>query len=567
MKFLKIFFIIILIFIVLSGIGLFVFIKTFDINKYKSQITSELSEALGRDVDVAAMALNFAMDKGFRFEIKDILIAGDTPELPLIKANVIYLDINISEIISSKSISLALVVGKEITINLSAKDSAESSPTALFIKHITFKASKIAMNTNFPFALDASLWRDKKNISLEGSVRIDQDKKEIYLKDTQFSLNLEDFVMEDVLKVVPSLKEAGIQGDLEGKVQLTIKEMVVSEEGLQHLRAQGQLVNGKVKLEALAYPVENIDIRFHMTEKDVLVDEMFLYLASGKIQGRARVEDYWVKQNFNFNINFEDIHIGELVPEETLPVKVEGNLSGNMEGKGAGFSEEQLETMMRADGTLEVKSGKILDVNVLKIILSHLSKIPNVGVDFEENLPERYKKSLQLKDTILEKVEIESYIENAILFLKKGEVGLEGFTLLTKGQLNLAQHLVLEANGFIPQDLSQSMIGSVEEFSTLLDEYKRIKVPMRSYQGSLENLIMYPDLEDFGKKMLKVRGKQELKKVLFKALDIDEEEQPLQQELKEGDTDPNKPSEESLPPKQPRPEEILIDSIFDAIFQ
>jgi hypothetical protein len=58
------------------------------------------------------------------------------------------------------------------------------------------------------------------------------------------------------------------------------------------------------------------------------------------------------------------------------------------------------------------------------------------------------------------------------------------------------------------------------------------------------------------------RGKEELKKAIFRALDIEEGPVPAPQ------TRGQPPAQgEAAPPEEPRPEEILIDSIFDAIFK
>ena len=61
MKILKIMFLAIFILIILAAAGAFIFIKTFDINRYKPQIVAQAASALNRKVDFESAGLDEAM--------------------------------------------------------------------------------------------------------------------------------------------------------------------------------------------------------------------------------------------------------------------------------------------------------------------------------------------------------------------------------------------------------------------------------------------------------------------------------------------------------------------------
>ena len=68
--------------------------------------------------------------------------------------------------------------------------------------------------------------------------------------------------------------------------------------------------------------------------------------------------------------------------------------------------------------------------------------------------------------------------------------------------------------------------------------------------------------KELAKKVLQNRGKDELKRAIFRALDIEETPANPQQ------TPGEEPSQgEETPQEETRPEKILIDGIFDAIFK
>ena len=77
MKFLKIFFIIVFVLIIVVAAGLFIFLKTFDINRVMPQITSQVSAQLGKEVAVGRTDLALSLSKGISLNARDIVVHQD----------------------------------------------------------------------------------------------------------------------------------------------------------------------------------------------------------------------------------------------------------------------------------------------------------------------------------------------------------------------------------------------------------------------------------------------------------------------------------------------------------
>ena len=74
------------IFIGLVVIGVLVFAATFDVNRYRATIQSELEKRLGRRVELGAMHLSVFPP---RFQVENLAIADDpgfSPDAPFVKA-------------------------------------------------------------------------------------------------------------------------------------------------------------------------------------------------------------------------------------------------------------------------------------------------------------------------------------------------------------------------------------------------------------------------------------------------------------------------------------------------
>jgi hypothetical protein len=94
-------------------------------------------------------------------------------------------------------------------------------------------------------------------------------------------------------------------------------------------------------------------------------------------------------------------------------------------------------------------------------------------------------------------------------------------------------------------------------------------IPFKSYRGPATKLMMLPDIENLSKLAVQNKGKQELRKAIFKALDLEEinespssQPPPGAQPAPSTDASSSENSSDDL-----RPEEVLIESVLEAIFK
>jgi len=141
--------------------------------------------------------------------------------------------------------------------------------------------------------------------------------------------------------------------------------------------------------------------------------------------------------------------------------------------------------------------------------------------------------------------------------LNKIELDADGFLFLANGRLNMERELSLAAEFYIPEELSSAMSSSVQELTYLLDANGRIFIPLQSYTGDIKDFVIYPDVEYLTKQIIGNKGKDELKKALFKALDI--ETTSNTENTQDGQNNQIEENDNS-------PEKVLIEDVLDAIF-
>lgn len=452
---------------------------------------------------------------------------------------------------------------------LTFSDESLEPPLSIPLRQIDFQATHLSLEKPFPFAGKASLWADQQNIAVNGDIVLDLANAQVNLQRVKLETGLS-LLRLRMLPFYGVLQEQlSLEGECEGELSLDDITMRIGREGVSAFSANGELRAGRLNSGLLKAPLEDIQSRFHVDESNIAINELIVSLAAGTLGAQGRWSDYGKSNLLIFDLKIDGVQLGELVPRANMPVlsengkplEFEGGVYAIFDAEGHGAQIPELRETLKGDGSLEIRGGKLLNINFLRFVLDKLSFIPDLVQNIQENLPPRYKKGLQSDETVLERVASTIQLKDQALYFS-AELQAEGFTVTASGNLDFDQNLALTADFFIAEDLARSMNASVPELSYLLDANRRIHVPFKSYDGKLQNIRIYPDVEELAAKVMQSRGKDELKKAIFRALDIEESPVPTPQ------TQGQPPAQgEVAPPEELRPEEILIDGIFDAIFK
>ena len=437
------------------------------------------------------------------------------------------------------------------------------------LRQIDFQAAHLSFEKPFPFEAKALLWADQQNITVDGEIALDIKNNQVNLQKVKLGtdlslLRLRTMPFYGVLK-----EQLLLEGDIDGKLILRDIALRADQNGLAAFSVNGELTGGRASSELLKQPLEDIHGRFHVDESNIAINELAADYASGTISGQGRWSDYGRSNMLMFDLKVDGVQLGELIPRASMPVlsengkplELEGGVYAVFDAEGHGAKIPELRETLKGDGSLQIRGGKLHNINLLRFVLDKLSFIPDLAQNIQENLPPRYKKGLQSDETVLERSASTIQIKDQALYFS-AELQSEGFTVTASGNLDFDQNLALTADFFITEDLARGMNASVPELSYLLDANRRIHVPFTSYQGKLQNIRIYPDVEELAAKVMQSRGKDELRKAIFRALDI--EGSPAASPQTRGQA----PAQgQEAPPEEPRPEEILIEGIFDAIFK
>lgn len=590
MKILKIALISIAGLIVLIVMAVVIFIKAFDVNRYKPQIIGEASKALARQVDFQKAYLGISLFRGIELKIsnlsisedpafgkgeflavKDILVGVDvwgyilqkkisitsilidSPKITLIRQKDSSFNVQTvakpaeagKEIVKSSPATAALAIPailissiKTINGTLTYIDYSFEPPLRLEALDLTSTVSKVSLTAPFPFVVEAAVLSAKKNIRLEGKASFDLKTNEVTITKLKGATELSDILMNKIPDAFPMTKGAVLPASLKGNLGLTMDKLIAGPKGLGALAADCALANGNLQFKELASPVKDMAATVKITENKISFDKVSAAIGEGLINAKGVIEDYLAKQDYSVSADIKDLKLQDLIALDKSPVKVEGIAAGKINIKGSGFSPEALKSSLSGNADLSVIKAKLKDINVLRTVLDKISVIPGLSQKIEAGLPEKFKQKLIAKDTVLSDIKLPVVIENGRAIVKDVSLGADEFLFKANGEAGLSGDYSLEGSFLISQELSASMVAAVSQLQYLLNEENQIYIPLK-VSGNAGEMKFRVDPQYIAQKLVANQAKQQLFKALDKALGTKE---PAATEQNAASSDSNKKS-------------------------
>ncbi|MCM8773694.1 MAG: AsmA family protein [Candidatus Omnitrophica bacterium] len=612
-KILKIGGILFLIIIVISVIGILIFIRTFDINRFKPQILAYFQESIARPIDFSYIKLAISFKKGIQINIKDLKL-NELPEFGkdnFLTAKDVYLGISIKDIIFRRQLRVLnieiyhphinIVRLRDGRINLQTllrgreyeKDRDEKTSSSIYKKtsssrfvpaffinkffvekaqiryidcllepniSVEFKDIKLGIK-NFsldkPFSLELSLALFSKvpNINILGKGKIDIANFILLLKDVIINVDFSSISFEDISASLPQFRNFPVRQIVSGKLNSSIEILSLGKQGLMDLKGEAVLVDGKLILEGLNIPLDNFQVKFSIDDLNLIVNELSFFVNKGKVLLSGDIEDYLNRQKYKAKLLIENIDVSEVLKQTISSLRIDGLIFSNWEINGQALEAHNFIPNLNVKGILEIKDGCLTDINILKMVLDKLKIVPNLSQIVEENLPEDFKKKLRQKDTVFTELRLNLEMMGGNLLMDTIDIAADCFLFKRKGKASLDARYEIEGIFVIPQELALSMVKAIPQMNILLNKSQQIEFPLKVL-GKGSSISFRPDVSLIGVNVIKSKVSEELEKVLKKVFENDEENKSK--------NSPNGSSLDNQPLEDNQPERI-IRNILDKV--
>jgi uncharacterized protein involved in outer membrane biogenesis len=314
-KIIKIVLLVLLGLLIAAIIAGFIFLKNFDIKKYKPQIVAAAQKSLGRPVNFEDIDLQVSLKEGIRLNLKNFTIAEGTDfgTEDFVEIGTVSVGVDILSFVNARQISIPNILVQSPRINVirnaagklnvetigtpsqpatTASSSAPSSPAqggpatppsaapaalpAIFINslrienaqlnyidrsvnppleasvsQLDFGVDHFSLAGPFSFFVEAAILSPRKNFKVDGTAQLNLHSNEVRLNNVRVASDL-GLLSLDEIRGLPMLKGVPIPEVLEGQYTANIKECVVSDKGLGDLTVDTRLSNGKIAISQVA---------------------------------------------------------------------------------------------------------------------------------------------------------------------------------------------------------------------------------------------------------------------------------------------------------------------------
>jgi hypothetical protein len=605
--------------IVFVGMGLFLFLKTLDINRYKDKLAQEMGSLIGRDVTIDSLGLDISFAQGVALHVKGLRFQDD-PQFSnqlFLQADHVQLDMNVLAFLLQRKIlasqiqihspMIRIVRNKEGLLNIPAGvpvvqadqtdhsspvveglshrreplpptydaikqfqlsietihldngkiiflDHEQSSPMELSMEHLNVRVQGFSLQDAFSFELDGAVFSRDANFHLKGQARMDPSLGQARLDDVTMTMELDKMAVWEVQQAFFSDQGVELGKAWKGTLTIEMSQMVISPEGLLLLALEGGLEGGEIIFSQLSVPLEDIQMKYEMSEHDVRLSQFTVDLGGGRLSLVGNVDDYPKRQKFSGHFQLENISLEELTKTMKAPIRLGGWIQAEGDFSGKGFGKRFIPSL-EGEGTLTLTKGRLQGVNLLQMIFASGGDWTALMPNLQENLPDSIKENISREDTLFKNIGVRWTAGNAFIGISEFLMETEEVAMKAHGQIDWNFHSELESTGIIAPELSKKMLEEMEVFEPLLDEERRITIPMEKYEGPLGSFRPTPDGKYMAQKMMDILGRQKLLELVDKALGREAQGNEVQEgKARDGRSPKGKMKEEPL---QGRLEKLL----------
>jgi hypothetical protein len=531
-------------------LGIFAFIATFKIDKYRPLLVNKIESAIGRGVALDKIVLSLAKGpsiegKGFRvyaskrpegdpifeidavqarlewkpllrreFRVSSIRVIRPKGSIERDERGALTVALpaalpssEVSQISSKKNLPFLLFIDS-LDIedgSICFSDALQKPPVEYCISNLDGQLADISFEGSSYFSFSADAFSQRPSLQLEGLLRLPYEGRPGSIQGFKSQLVLDHINVGELLSAFPSLKSAGIKGAIKGKIDIASDEIVLLPDVLHSLNLVLKLSGGEVNSSLLSGAITDIDCELRVKGKDIELGNFDARIAKGALKASGKIEDFLNKQKGSIKIELEGLRLEEVAAPKTVSLS-EASLNGKASTLLAlnftGFDWPRMANSMSGSGRVDIKDASLVNVNVLREVFQKLSMFPGLVDRLKSRLSESYKKKLEDRDTPLMPLQIPFSVLDGALFAD--DILVETDTFSYTGSVRGLIDGSFNSKGFLKIDaeFSSALIRSVEELSSLSDSYGRLEIPVSISRSSGERLAVIPDLQFIASKAI-----------------------------------------------------------------
>ncbi len=552
--------------IVLALAALAVFILTFDINRYKDALASQLESVTGNPVEIGALALSWKgqivmevdtfriCDRQTRETLLSFEAANATVQLiPLLQKRFEISSISLTrpmlhiirtkdgriEVLgytpkpeaaaeqgpAARAAKQAVVAGPALALDIAAFDIRQGTlrfqdmmidpPSDVTVQSADISVKNISLTRPVSFNAVMALAGKAQNISASGTAG-GFAIRQPYLKDFNGRFDLGTIGYDELMKALPQLRAAGVREGVRGVLTLKVRDLAFADNKISKLSADVTFVDGRLALTQLRTPLENMDLTASIEGDTMTVKSFSGTLANAGMKGSGRIDGISAAPRTTLQTTMEIRGLKKfLATMAASDQTIDGNLKITFDGTAAGSAWEDISRTLAGTGTLTLDRGMIINSNMMRQALGSLTLFPGLADAVQSAAPE-LRQPMNQNYTLLRSFSQSYRVEGSYIILPELYIATDFFDL--RGTAKVSFTGDLSGSGlirFAPQ-ISGRMIAILPQMQYLADGQGLVGFPI-AFKGGGGGFKVIPDMNYIAQKVAVQTAQDALADLLTKS--------------------------------------------------
>ncbi|PIQ85430.1 MAG: hypothetical protein COV74_08950 [Candidatus Omnitrophica bacterium CG11_big_fil_rev_8_21_14_0_20_45_26] len=455
-----------LVILALILIGITVFILTFDLNRYKPDVETKLSQAIGYPVKIESLSLS--LHKGLALQVKGLSIHAVDDQFA------VFLDrfFLIAELkpLFKRHIKITQCLIESPQVEIRGSKGLPVPPTQV---SIISQSPKMEPSQNLPSKPKKIKipYVDEFNVS-----KIVISNGEVLFGDGQNGYSIRDIDL--ILNNVAFESPTGFQGSC--KLDLGLEKQIS--------------VKG-----TLNYPEQLVD---------------FVGIIDQNIEVKGSMANFMRVPVYRLEVALKNLDIASFyTPAQREQEYLAGSVYGNVALTTSGKSAIDIVRSLQGEGHLQVINGALKNRNILRENLEKITQIPGLNILFQVDLGPAYQTLLNSPDTSFQELNTALKIERMRVHIQSLSIQHPEYSIGLSGTFGFNLEADLQGSLALHKTMAAALIKKVKELVWIANPAGEIVIPF-SYQGVYPHANLKPDVGHLVKQTVETVGMDLLNQAL-----------------------------------------------------
>ncbi len=238
----------------------------------------------------------------------------------------------------------------------------------------------------------------------------------------------------------------------------------------------------------------------------------------------------------------EELPLAQILPPvpPNAP-ELRGQLTVRLQGALGTLNPAHALASLSGSGSFRISDPVVVNLNILRVVFERFSVLPGLSQALESRLPGQYQEMLQANDTKFSPIDLPLQVERGVLRFKSIALRTEMFSVSGVGHVGFDRALAIQAALRMEPSLSTAVVRAVNELQALVSEDGEMEIPL-AIQGRVPQITVQPDVNYIASKVISAKAGDLLGDLLKRALPQDAAQ-------------PAQPTEAGRAPAEPAAEE------------